>query len=73
MFLRVSEKLMFLLRNDLQSMENTFSDNIELNVNFKKLADFLLSIKIRKPYYIKDKTLTLRDLNGPELLKVLRK
>jgi len=54
-------------------MENTFSDNIELNVNFKKLADFLLSIKIRKPYYIKDKTLTLRDLNGPELLKVLRK
>lgn len=73
MFLRVSEKLMFLLRNDLQQMETTFSESIELNVNFKKLVDFLFSINIRKPYYLKDKTLTIRDLSGREFIKVFEK
>ncbi len=38
--------------------------------NFKRLANFLLSIKIRKPYYLKDKTLTIRDLSGVEYIKV---
>jgi len=40
MFLRVSEKLIHLLRNDLQQMETTFSESLELNVNFRKLVDF---------------------------------
>ena len=60
MFIRVSDKLMLLLRNDLQQMETTFSECIEQNVNFK----------IRKPYYLKDKTLTIRDLSGVEYIKV---
>jgi len=51
-------------------METTFSECIEQNVNFKRLANFLLSIKIRKPYYLKDKTLTIRDLSGVEYIKV---
>ncbi len=73
MFLRVSEKLMVLLRNDLQHMETTFSENIDLNVHFKGLVEFLLSIKIRKPYYLKDKSLTIRDLSGVEFIKVFEK
>ena len=72
MFIRVSDKLMLLLRNDLQQMETTFSECIEQNVNFKRLANFLLSIKIRKPYYLKDKTLTIRDLSGVEYIKVFK-
>jgi hypothetical protein len=80
---------MVLLRNDLQHMETTFSENIDLNVHFlilvlkilismsrnptKGLVEFLLSIKIRKPYYLKEKSLTIRDLSGVEFIKVFEK
>jgi len=73
LFLRVSDKLMLQLRNELQQMETTYSESIELNVNFKKLVDFLLSIKIRRPFYLKDKTLTIRDLSGLEYKRVYEK
>ncbi len=70
-FLRVSDKLIGSLRSDLQQMENTFSNNIELNIYFKKYVCFLERIKIRKPYYIgKDNNLHLRDLNGDEKIKL---
>ncbi len=39
LFLRVSDKLMLQLRNELQQMETTYSESLELNVNFKKLVD----------------------------------
>jgi len=73
LFLRVSDKLILQLRNELQQMETTYSESLELNLNFKKLVDFLLSIKIRRPFYLKDKTLTIRDLSGLEYKRVYEK
>ena len=48
----------------MQQIDLTFSSSIDDNVNFKQYVDFLESIKIRKPYYEKDKNLVLRDLGG---------
>jgi len=70
LFLRVSDKLINLLKSDLQQMDLTFSTLIEDNVNFKKYVDFLENIKIRKPYYLKDRNLVLRDLSGDEKKKL---
>ena len=73
LFLRVADKLINLLRSDLQQMDLTFSLLIEDNVYFKQYVDFLESIKIRKPYYLKDTNLVLRDLSGVEKKKLFNK
>ena len=52
-------------------MDLTFLNKIEANIHFKKYVDFLLSIKIRKPYYLsKENKLELRDLRGVKLKKI---
>jgi len=68
MFMRITDKLERKLHDDIEELNNTFSNTIEGNANFELYVNFLELINIKKPYY-KDKTtsqLVLRDLNGVE-------
>jgi hypothetical protein len=72
MFLRISDKLEEYLLKDLELLDKSFSENLENLPNKKKYFDFLLRLKIKKPYYIDEKTKKVisRSLNGTEKKKL---
>ena len=71
LFLRISDRLIDLLFEELNNLDLTYSSDLSDRPNLKQYVDFLDQINIKKPYYIGIKqNIFLRNLNGTEKEKL---
>lgn len=72
LFLRVSDRLMSLLHEEIEQMDLTWSNKLEEKKNFLNYINFLKSLGIKKPYYKENDSYQIRNFNGGEKISIFQ-
>ncbi len=72
LFLRVADKLINNMKQNLEELDRTFSVDLEAHTNLNTYVSFLEELKIKKGYYLDGTQFKLRSLDGVEKKKLFQ-